>query len=165
MGMHIGTNWRIQLNRPCAAAMRPYITLTTCLCYFVSHFVFRMNVCFCCVRLSFFSTIAKRLAGKNVSEMTYLCRVRRKTLTSKADSAGGGAGSSRGGRPPSVSAGKWKCKICARLDSTLSGKHKSQLSPTEPRVTLCVTATVLQTKLDAQCDKLAMIDASTVELS
>jgi len=26
-------------------------------------------VCFCCVRFSFFSTNAKRLAGKNISEM------------------------------------------------------------------------------------------------
>jgi len=32
MGMHIGVTWRIRLNRPCAAAMRPFcqITLTTC---------------------------------------------------------------------------------------------------------------------------------------
>jgi len=25
--MHIGTTWRMQLNRPCAAAMRPYVKL------------------------------------------------------------------------------------------------------------------------------------------
>jgi len=25
--MHIGVTWRIQLNRPCAAAMRPYVKL------------------------------------------------------------------------------------------------------------------------------------------
>ena len=32
MGVHVGTTWPIQLNRPCAAAMRPFdqITLTTC---------------------------------------------------------------------------------------------------------------------------------------
>ena len=31
-GVHIGANWRIRLNRPCVAAMRPFcqITLTTC---------------------------------------------------------------------------------------------------------------------------------------
>jgi len=23
--VHIGTTWRIRLNRPCAAAMRPYV--------------------------------------------------------------------------------------------------------------------------------------------
>ena len=26
-GVHIGTTWRIRLNRPCAAAMRPYVKL------------------------------------------------------------------------------------------------------------------------------------------
>jgi len=26
-GVHIGTIWRIRLNRPCAAAMRPYVIL------------------------------------------------------------------------------------------------------------------------------------------
>ena len=26
-GVHIGATWRIQLNRPCAAAMRPYVKL------------------------------------------------------------------------------------------------------------------------------------------
>jgi len=32
-GMHIGATWRIRLNRPYAAAMRPFcqITLTACL--------------------------------------------------------------------------------------------------------------------------------------
>jgi len=32
-GIHIGATWRIRLNRPCAAAMRPYVKLflTTCL--------------------------------------------------------------------------------------------------------------------------------------
>jgi len=32
-GVHSGATWRIQLNSPCAAAMRPFcqITLTTCL--------------------------------------------------------------------------------------------------------------------------------------
>jgi len=25
--VHIGATWRIQLNRPCAAAMRPYVKL------------------------------------------------------------------------------------------------------------------------------------------
>jgi len=31
-GVHTGATWRIPLNRPCAAAMRPFcqITLTTC---------------------------------------------------------------------------------------------------------------------------------------
>ena len=31
-GLHIGATWRIQLNRPCVAVMRPFcqITLTTC---------------------------------------------------------------------------------------------------------------------------------------
>ena len=31
-GVHIGAAWRIRLNRPCAAAMRPFcqITLATC---------------------------------------------------------------------------------------------------------------------------------------
>ena len=37
-------------------------------------------VCFCCVCFSF-QYEAKRLAGKNVSEMTYFGRVGRKTLT------------------------------------------------------------------------------------
>jgi len=34
MGVHIDASWRIRLNRPCAAAMRPFcqITLTTCCC-------------------------------------------------------------------------------------------------------------------------------------
>ena len=27
MGVHIGATWRIRLNRPCAAAMRPYVRL------------------------------------------------------------------------------------------------------------------------------------------
>jgi len=26
-GVHIGVTWRIRVNRPCAAAMRPYIKL------------------------------------------------------------------------------------------------------------------------------------------
>ena len=26
-GVHIGATWRIRLNRPCAAAMRPYVKL------------------------------------------------------------------------------------------------------------------------------------------
>jgi len=26
-GMHIGATWGIRLNRPCAAAMRPYVKL------------------------------------------------------------------------------------------------------------------------------------------
>jgi len=26
-GVHIGAVWRIRLNRPCAAAMRPYVKL------------------------------------------------------------------------------------------------------------------------------------------
>ena len=26
-GSHIGATWRIRLNRPCAAAMRPYVKL------------------------------------------------------------------------------------------------------------------------------------------
>jgi len=25
--VHFGANWRIRLNRPCAAAMRPYVKL------------------------------------------------------------------------------------------------------------------------------------------
>ena len=34
-GVHTGATWRIPLNRPCAAAMRPFcqITLTTCYSY------------------------------------------------------------------------------------------------------------------------------------
>jgi len=45
-------------------------------CFFVSIlccsiFVFQMSVCFCCVIGLIYSLIAKRLAGKNVSEMTY----------------------------------------------------------------------------------------------
>jgi len=40
-------------------------------------------VCFCCVMFCFFS--AKRLAGKNVSEMTFfLCRMERKTLINQS---------------------------------------------------------------------------------
>jgi len=27
MGVHIGATWRIRLNRPCAAAMQPCVTL------------------------------------------------------------------------------------------------------------------------------------------
>jgi len=27
MGVHIGATWRIQLNHPCAVAMRPYVKL------------------------------------------------------------------------------------------------------------------------------------------
>jgi len=27
IGVHIGATWRIRLNRPCAAAMRPYVKL------------------------------------------------------------------------------------------------------------------------------------------
>jgi len=36
-GVYTGASWRIPLNRPCAAAMRPFcqITLTTCY-YFIS---------------------------------------------------------------------------------------------------------------------------------
>jgi len=36
-GVYIGATWRIQLNRPCAAAMRPYIKLL-CLntCYLMA---------------------------------------------------------------------------------------------------------------------------------
>ena len=26
-GVHVGATWRIRLNRPCAAAMRPYVKL------------------------------------------------------------------------------------------------------------------------------------------
>jgi len=26
-GMHVGATWRMRLNRPCAAAMRPYVKL------------------------------------------------------------------------------------------------------------------------------------------
>jgi len=35
MAIHIGTTWRIQLNHPCAAAMKPFyeITLATCYCF------------------------------------------------------------------------------------------------------------------------------------
>jgi len=29
-GVLIRATWRIRLNRSCAAAMRPYVTLTTC---------------------------------------------------------------------------------------------------------------------------------------
>jgi len=39
-----------------------------------------MNVCFCCV-FSVFQYYAKRLARKNVSNMTYFVLVGRKTLT------------------------------------------------------------------------------------
>jgi len=35
----------------------------------LDHFVF--VVCFCCVSFSFFSTTPVRLAGKNVSKVTY----------------------------------------------------------------------------------------------
>jgi len=42
-GVHIGATWRIRLNRPCAAAMRPFcqiIILTSCSFYiFFSNFV------------------------------------------------------------------------------------------------------------------------------
>ena len=37
----------------------------------VIHFFLLVNVCFCCVRFSFFPYQAKRLACGNVSEMTY----------------------------------------------------------------------------------------------
>jgi len=30
MGVHIGATFRIPLNRPCAAAMRPYVKLLWC---------------------------------------------------------------------------------------------------------------------------------------
>jgi len=43
MRLHIGATWRIRLNRPCAAAMRPFcqITLTTCNYYTASHYYVR----------------------------------------------------------------------------------------------------------------------------
>jgi len=40
---------------------------------------------------------------------------------------------------------------------TVHNAVKSQLSQTN-RATLCVTANVLQTKVDAQCDKLATVE-------
>jgi len=46
---HIGATWRMPLNRPCTAAMRPFcqMTLTTC-CYY---FVFRKGVMYCDQRI------------------------------------------------------------------------------------------------------------------
>ena len=43
-GVHAGASWRMPLNRPCAAAMRPacQITLITC---FISLQNYRENVC------------------------------------------------------------------------------------------------------------------------
>jgi len=48
-GVHIGTTWRIRLNRPCAAVMQSFcqITLTTCFSeYAIPHpSVCRLSVC------------------------------------------------------------------------------------------------------------------------
>jgi len=39
-GVYIGATWRIRLNRPCAAAMRPYVKLLWPLVYFYFYFYF-----------------------------------------------------------------------------------------------------------------------------
>jgi len=36
-GVHIGATWRIRLNRPCAAGMRPYVKLLDHLLQIVCH--------------------------------------------------------------------------------------------------------------------------------
>jgi len=33
--VYIGATWRIRLNRPCAAAMRPYVIISLTTCYVV----------------------------------------------------------------------------------------------------------------------------------
>jgi len=35
IGVHIGSTWRIRLNRPCAAAMRPFCQITLTACYVI----------------------------------------------------------------------------------------------------------------------------------
>jgi len=43
MEMHIGTTWRIRLNRPCSVAMLPFCQITLTTCYYCQYFFFMLT--------------------------------------------------------------------------------------------------------------------------
>jgi len=90
-GVHIGTTWRIWLNRLCPVAIRTYVKLFWPLVVhlaFVSgvtpgleqNHQFHLNGCF----LS--SVLVKRLDVKNISKMTYFVLTETSNLNSKSES-------------------------------------------------------------------------------
>jgi len=72
---HIGATWRMWLNRPCAATMRPYVKLLWPLVLFWLRLLCSCIVCFCCVRFTFFSTKPRDWLGITSPKWPILCRV------------------------------------------------------------------------------------------